>query len=103
MRTMCIGLFGMLACATSINADGFSELDRELIGAKDFPFPPGQGPEGSILEADETTAPDSYGNDDSYSDDSYGDDSSSNPSQESEGSEKEYKPEVQNNGSENSN
>src|SRR6267154_6363071 len=28
--------------ARGINADGFSEADRELIGAKDFPFPPDQ-------------------------------------------------------------
>jgi hypothetical protein len=94
MRKMCIGLLGMLACATSIHADGFSESDREWIAAKDFPFPSGSSPEGEIPEADEPTAPTAPSEDGSYSEDS-----SSNPPQESEKSEKEYVPEVQNNGS----
>jgi hypothetical protein len=91
MKKMCIGLFGMLACATMINADGFSESDRELIGAKDFPFPPGDSQEGAIPEADESEAPATS----DERDDSDDDDSSSHPSQGSGKPEKKYTPEVQ--------
>ncbi len=97
MKKICLGLCGMLIYATIINADGFSEFDRELIGAKDFPFPPGQGTEGSIPEADGSETPDTA----SKNTDSYDDDTSSNSSQENGKSEKEYVPEGQQDGSDN--
>src|SRR5262249_41802548 len=48
MKKLSIGLFVILTFTSMVNADGFSEADRELIGAKDFPFPPGQ--ESSLPE-----------------------------------------------------
>ena len=42
MKTICIGIMGMLATVMIVNADGYSELDNQLFAAKDFPFPPGQ-------------------------------------------------------------
>lgn len=57
MKKLCARLCGMLVCTTMINADEFSESDRELIGAKDFPFPPGQEPgqESSPDHAEDAT------------------------------------------------
>ncbi len=48
MKNLC--LFALI-CAASLNADGFSELDQDLIAGKDFPFPPGE--EADMPQADE--------------------------------------------------
>jgi hypothetical protein len=84
MKKMCIGLFGISICITTLNADGFHESDRELVGAKDFPFPPGQ--EGNLPEADDTsgTNNDSTSGSDNDDDDSYN--SNPHPSQNSDSS-----------------
>jgi hypothetical protein len=79
MRKLCVGLFGILACATSINADGFSESDRGLIAGKDNPFPPD---ESTLPEADDSTG----------SDDTNGSPQSA-PQQSNGRSEKDYVPE----------
>jgi hypothetical protein len=78
MRKLCIGLLGILACAVSANADGFSESDRSLIAGKDNPFPPD---ESVLPEADNSTNSNN-GNDSSSED-------------QSKKSEKEYVPEAQ--------
>jgi hypothetical protein len=86
MKKLCIGLLGILACATGVRADGFSESDGSLIGAKDSPFPP-----------DESVLPENASPSDSNS--SNGEDQSSNPDnpqQEDENTEKENGPEVDN-------
>ena len=41
MKKMTIGVLGIFVYSAVLNADGYSESDRNLISGKDFPFPSG--------------------------------------------------------------